>query len=31
MKYNQNDLTHYFKGNTLRKKYDHFNNGIGIS
>ena len=25
---NQNDLIYYFKSNTLRKRFDHFDNGI---
>ena len=27
---NQNDLIHYFKGNTARKRFDHFNNSIEL-
>ena len=27
---NQNDLTYYFKGNTARKRFDDFNNGIKL-
>ena len=27
---NQNDLIYYFKGNTARKKFDDFNNGINF-
>ena len=27
---NQNDLIYYFKGNTARKRFDDFNNGIKL-
>ena len=27
---NQNDLTYYFKGNTFRKRFDEFNNGVEL-
>ena len=27
---NQNDLIYYFKGNTARKRFDYFNNGIEL-
>ena len=27
---NQNDLIYYFKGNTFRKRFDDFNNGIEL-
>ena len=28
---NQNDIIYYFKRNTSRKRFDDFNNGIGLS
>ena len=27
---NQNDLIYYFKGNTFRKRFDDFNNGVEL-
>ena len=27
---NQNNLIYYFKGNTFRKRFDDFNNGIEL-
>ena len=29
-KINHNDLIYYFKGNTARKRFDDFNNGIKL-
>ena len=28
---NENDLVYYFKGNSTRKRFDKFNNGIKLS